>query len=478
VVLVHCRDGKQIQEQRVLTDRFHARHTSECPAAIAAFEDAVHAVAAHRPLGMSLTQALAADPGLIAAHALAGFGHIMLGRGETMTQAADYWHAARRAADSRRTLSATETALTDALERAVAGHLRGAAERLELHLESAPEDFLCAKIAHALRFMLGDRDAMLRLTGDLVKRAPESGAGYGFLLGCHAFGLEEAGAYAEAEAAGKRAVRIEPADSWGLHAVSHVFEMTGRVDEGCEWLNASRPVWSRCNNFAYHMAWHLALLHLENRDHEKVLALYDEEIRPVQTDDFRDMSNAVSLLWRLEQEGADVGDRWPALYDIARRRLADTTYIFASLHYLLALIASGDMNAAEELVDALRRRKADTCDQGRVARYIGLPVARALIQMPGQCARAGPCLTEMARRLPALGGSHAQRDVFLRSLMAVAVRSQDYPSLRAIDEIRGELRHEDHFHRAITARMDGKPPASLAGRGPLHGEHTALVRLI
>jgi len=40
------------------------------------------------------------------------------------------------------------------------------------------------------------------------------------------------------------------------------------------------------------------------------------------------------------------------------------------------------------------------------------------------------------------------------------------------------LRHEDHFHRAITARMEGKPPAPLAGRGPLHGDHTALVRLI
>jgi tetratricopeptide (TPR) repeat protein len=462
----------------VLTDRFHGRHTSECPAAITAFEEAVHAVAAHRPLGESLTQALDADPGLIAAHALAGFGHIMLGRGETMSQAAGYCCATRRAAESCCGLSATESALVDALELAVTGLLRGAAERLELHLEDAPEDFLCAKIAHALRFMLGDREAMLRLTGDLVKRAPESGAGYGFLLGCHAFGLEEAGAYAEAEAAGKRAVRIEPADSWGLHAVSHVFEMTGRVNEGCEWLNASRPVWSRCNNFSYHMAWHLALLHLENHDHEKVLALYDEEIRPVQTDDFRDMSNAVSLLWRLEQEGVDVGNRWSGLYEIARRRLADTTYIFASLHYLLALIAAGDMNAAEELVEALRQRRADKCDQGRVARYIGLPVARALIQMPGQCARSGPCLTEMARRLPTLGGSHAQRDVFLRSLMAVAIRSQDYPSLRAIDAIRKELRYDDHFHQIITARMGGKLPASLPGRGLPHGDHTALVRLI
>ncbi|MGF1622627.1 MAG: tetratricopeptide repeat protein [Rhodomicrobiaceae bacterium] len=461
----------------MLTDRFYGRHTSECAEAVAAFEDAVLAVAAHRPLGDSLTRALEADPDLVAAHALCGFGAIMLGRAEMQEKALEARNAARKAAASREPLSAGENALLDSLDSAVNGRLRQAAERLESHLETEPEDFLAAKIAHALRFMLGDRDAMLRLTGDLARRAPESGAGYGFLLGCHAFGLEEAGDYAEAEAVGRRAVRIAPADSWGLHAVSHVFEMTGRVEEGCDWLNNSRPVWSRCNNFSFHMAWHLALLHLEIGDHDTVLRLYDEEIRPVQTDDFRDMSNAVSTLWRLEQEGLEVGDRWAALHEIAHRRRKDTTYIFASLHYLLTLIASGDMRGADDLVHALRGRKSEPCDQGRVARYIGLHLAEALIRMPGHCARTGPCLIEIARRLPAIGGSHAQRDVFLRSLMAVAIRAQDYPSLRAIDALRSELRHEDRFHQVIIQRLDGGPQALRVSPAPL-SEHAGLVRLM
>ena len=53
----------------------------------------------------------------------------------------------------------------------------------------------------------------------------------------------------------------------------------------------------------------------------------------------------------------------------------------------------------------------------------------------------------MAKRLPVVGGSHAQRDVFIRSLMAVAMRSRDYPSLRAIASLRHELRQEDRFDR-------------------------------
>jgi len=465
------------EKQVVLTDRFLGQHTSESPHAVAAFEEAVHAVAAHRPLGDTLDRALAADPDLIAAHALNGFGCVTLGQAESLSQAEQSLTALRRAAASRRRLSASETALSEALSFATAGSLRQAAARLESHLEDAPQDFLAAKLAHGLRFMLGDRDEMLSLTHDLVQRAPQSGAGYGFLLGCHAFGLEETGAYPEAEAVGRRAVAVEPDDSWGLHAVSHIFEMTGRIDEGRDWLNASRPVWSQCNNFAFHIAWHLALFHLEKGDHGTVLALYDAEIRPTQTDDFRDLSNAVSMLWRLEQEGVHVGDRWQALYEIAHRRRAETTYIFGSLHYLLALIAAEDIDAAEELVDALRRRKSDPCDQGRVARYIGLHVAEALIRMPGHCAKAGPCLTEIARRLPAIGGSHAQRDVFLRSLMAVALRSDDYPSLQAMDAMRCELRHEDRFHRAIMLRLEGDHPdlPSSAIEGP---DPPALARLI
>ena len=462
----------------MLTDHFYGRHTTDCPKAVAAFEEAVHAVAAHRPLGDSLKRTLENDPDLVSAHALSGFGAIMLGRAETIAQAGLSHKAAKEAATRNKSLTTGEYALLDSLESAAKGRFRKAAERLEYHLQSEPEDFLAGKIAHALRFMLGDRDDMLRLTGDLAKRAPESGAGYGFLLGCHAFGLEETGHYAEAESIGRRAIQIAPDDSWGAHAVSHVFEMTGRIDEGGEWLNNTRPVWSQCNNFSFHMAWHLALLHLEKGDQAAVLRLYDEEVRPVQTDDFRDMSNAVSMLWRLEQEGVDVGERWVALHDIAHRRRKDTTYIFGSLHYLLALIASGDMRGTEELVQALRERKSDACDQGRVARYIGLHVAEALVRMPGHCAKTGPCLIEIARRLPAIGGSHAQRDVFLRSLMAVAMRSQDYPSLRAIDALRNELRHEDRFHQVIAERLEGGPRAAHFSPTSHESAHASLVRLI
>lgn len=169
------------------TDRFEGRHNSYSPLAVAAFEDAVFAVAAHRPIGDSLVRALAADPGLISAHLLNGFGALMLGRAETAASAASAYEAARGAAQARKALTGSEAALLQALGDAVAGHTRRAANRLEAHVDIHPEEFLCGKIAHALRFMLGDASGMLRLTSNVVQRSPVSSAGYGFMLGCHAF---------------------------------------------------------------------------------------------------------------------------------------------------------------------------------------------------------------------------------------------------------------------------------------------------
>src|SRR5688500_13972773 len=125
----------------------------------------------------------------------------------------------------------------------------------------------------------------------------------------------------------------------------------------------------------------LGTLHcwLETRDHERALRLYDEEVRPRPTDDVRDVANAVSLLWRLEQEGVAVGARWGELSEIALRRRRDTTLAFAALHNLLTLVAVGEIEAAWELVDAMSRTAGDD-DQGEVMDAVAIELGTTVLE--------------------------------------------------------------------------------------------------
>ena len=113
--------------------------------------------------------------------------------------------------------------------------------------------------------MQGDASGMLATTASALRSLGHVDAGLRFLQGCHAFGLEECGQLRAAELAGHIALEYEPADAWALHAVSHVHETQGRNEQGIDWLERTRPVWSRCNNLSFHMAWHLALLHVEQQ---------------------------------------------------------------------------------------------------------------------------------------------------------------------------------------------------------------------
>ncbi|MBV9079202.1 MAG: tetratricopeptide repeat protein [Methylobacteriaceae bacterium] len=449
-------------------DKFGGQHATTSVAAVEAFEAAVYGVAAHRPGGAdSLAQALAHDPHLVAAHALKGFAAVILGRAELGAAARQAHADALMARLARGRVTPSEAALTDALGFAIEGRLLAAADRLDAHLDESPREFLAAKLANALRFMMGDADGMLLGTARVLDAWSEEMPGYGFLLGCHAFALEERGELEAAERIGRRAVALAPEDAWGLHAVSHVHETQGRVEEGIAWIEAKRPVWSACNNFSFHMAWHLALFHLERGEHERVLALYDSEVRPSPTDDFRDMANAVSLLWRLEQDGVAVGDRWDALRAIAVRRQDDTTLTFAALHNLLALVASGDGDAAERLAGAMEAR-ADCviapegeADQAVVLRSVGCDLARAILRLRRGGRGAGPALGRLAARLPRIGGSHAQRDVFLRTLAALAADQGDRDALDQVLAVRRRLRRDDRFAARLGTRLAARGRASL-----------------
>jgi hypothetical protein len=434
------------------SDGYGLRHARGNDAARAHFSRATRGLLAYRAdmLG-AIDDALAEEPDLPAAHALRGLALLMASRRETLEAA----NICLRDAHAARAETTDEITLIRALQAGLCAGLTAAADVLDARLLVRPQSALLVKLSTGLRFVGGDAAGM-RATTAIVLPAWDAGApGYSHMLGCHAFGLEEAGCFAEAETAGRQAVALDPDDPWAIHAVAHVLEMINRPSDGLAWTEGLRPHWQNGNPFGRHVAWHQALFHLESHGTDAVLRVYDQEIRPDRSEDNRDLANAVSLLWRLRQMGIDVGDRWVELAEIAARRRDETHLVFATLHRLLALIAVGDRDSAQATMRALAAAaQTGSAEQSWVAAAVGLPLARALLELQLDLLDAGAPsslpLCRIAASMEPMGGSHAQRDVFMRSLISACAARGDQAMLTRLLDLRRQLKRDDAFVRLVT----------------------------
>ncbi|MFP3921258.1 MAG: tetratricopeptide repeat protein [Dichotomicrobium sp.] len=412
------------------------------PEALDAWNATVRGFLAHSARMPDHLQAvLETEPGFALARIAKGFFLLLLGRSELDAKAREL-AAEIEALAQQGALDPREALYMAALRDWLGGCPSRAAARLDEVHAGWPGDALALKLSHAIRFMMGDRFAMRESLEDVLGTYRPDHPLAGYVMGCHAFALEETGAYTEAERAGRRALELAPDDAWALHAVTHVYEMTGQSSQGRRYVMDNRQAWCHCNNFGYHVWWHLALFHLDSGDYADVLALYDDRVRCDRTDDYRDIANATSLLARLELEGVDVGGRWEELADIAERRVNDGCVVFADLHYMLALTGAGRDVAAARLERRLREAaQAPAGEMDLVAARAGAPVAEGLRAFRQADYDSACTFLATARpRLQSIGGSHAQRDVFERILIDTAILAGATVQARRLIEERGRMR--------------------------------------
>ncbi|QFS83484.1 tetratricopeptide repeat protein [Roseivivax sp. THAF197b] len=411
------------------------------PAALAAWNAMVRAFLAHGLKAPDhLAEVLRLSPNSVLALSAKGLFCLMLGRRELVATAREVSQQVRTLLDEGGAPDRAR-AYADALSAWLAGHPSGAVFHLDRVLARNPADTLTLKMAHGIRFILGDAPGM-RLSVESALAAHDSDhALAGYALGCHAFALEETGAYSEAEKAGRAGLELAADDAWGLHAVTHVFDMTHRPDCGIALIENNTSAWDHCNNFRYHVWWHKALLHLDRGEVDRVLALYDTQIRADKTDDYRDISNATSLLMRLELDGVDCGTRWTELADLAEARLSDGCLVFADMHYMLALSGDQRPGAARQLAARIAGSGAATPETARIASHPGERAARGLAAFgEGQYAQAFADLTAARSHMRQIGGSHAQRDVFERITVDAGIRAGAFVATSAILAERTALR--------------------------------------
>ncbi len=438
------------------------------PAALADWNATQMAFLAH---GASTPQhlgaVLAAAPDFALGHAVKGMFYLLLGRRELIATAQDALRLAKAAQPSH----PRDRAYVAALHLWLNGSLIGALEQFAAILRDYPGDALTMKLDHAVRFVLGDAPGMRRTLEQVMPGYGADHAARGYLMGCYAFALEETGDYDRARSTGRAGLDLSADDAWGLHAVAHVHDMTGDSVGGIAWLEARETAWAHCNNFRYHVWWHKALMHLDLGQIDQVMALYDRQIRADKTDDYRDISNATSLLSRLELEGVDVGDRWEELADFSANRTADGCLVFADLHYLMALVGDHRETAIAEMMGRLHRdAHAAKTDTHRAMANPGLSAAAGL-EAFGE-ARYSAAFVNLARARTTLrqaGGSHAQRDVFERLTIDAGIRAGHLDEAEAILAERSAQRkgHEDAYASARHALIAaGRRASGLGNHAP------------
>jgi tetratricopeptide (TPR) repeat protein len=378
-----------------------------------------------------LAQGLQADPDFCLAHGLHAAMLLQMFQQDVLPLATASLAVARAAAGQA---TPRERLHLDALDHWLAGDGDFALAAWRTILERHPTDALAMELVVGHHFVRGDAQAMRAHVEGLAPLWPHDLAAHGRLLASRAFAAEECGDFESAERLGRQAVERDPTNLWATHAVAHVLDMQGRVDEGIDWLEHLSHGWSGANNFVHHLWWHLALFRLERGEHDAALELYDTRFRDLASpltvalpDLYVDAQNAASTLIRLELRGIDVGGRWDELADKAEHRIGDGHSAFTLVHWAMALAATGRDTAFHRFLDGLRGFAAERRDRhdvaAKVVEEVVLPVSMAIAAARrGDHAGAIALFAPLLHRLHGLGGSHVQRDVLIQLALDSATR--------------------------------------------------------
>ncbi len=434
----------------MITDAYGLQLSQATPAGAAAFD---HAIAGYLAYRMDLPQRVealvAAAPDMPLAHVLRGT-LTMLAFKLSVVPSARSAHAAAAAA---RNATPRERAHIAALGAWLDGDVERTLSIWEQILADHPRDVMAFRLHHFTAFWLGAIERMATTVDRVLPAFSDDEPAKASLLACKAFAYEELCRYDEAEPAGREALRRNPADLWAAHAVAHILEMSGRHDEGIRLLGDLEPHWVGGNGLVHHLWWHRSLYHYERGAFADVLSLYDRNYRNLtspltiaQPDTYIDVQNAASMLFRLERQAVDVGDRWVELADKAEARIGDCLSAFTLPHWMMALTATRRFDAAERMMAGMHAFATGAGTVQPIVRNHAIPVCAAIIaRAKGRPADAltamRPALDGMAR----LGGSHAQHDVLHQLYLDCALAAGNSAEARRVT---------DHVGRVYTVRAD------------------------
>lgn len=405
------------------TDRFGLPITTASPRALELYDDTIDRLFVLQPgAGALIDEALALDPDFALAHCAKA--RTLMVAGDAPAGRA----TARRARDLAERLTARERGHAHVVSMVLNGEpLAASLEAVRDHAGAYPRDAVPLSFALGVYGLLGFGgfpDFVHRQVALLETVASAWGDDWWYLAAL-GWAHVEAGRAEVGIPMLDRALELTPENANAAHGRTHGYYEQGAAEEGEAFIGTWLPSYDRSAPLHGHLGWHQALFALQRGDAERAVSVYLESVSPnaSQALPMFTMIDCAAFAMRCALYGHPLpSDELSAVAAFAERHFPKPGVPFVNVHKALTQALAGrpgalaGWNTAVDEVLGLGRQASGP---------VVVDVCRAVSAFAeGRFGEAAGRLEDVLSDLPRLGGSGAQRDVFI-DLAIVAHRLGD-----------------------------------------------------
>ncbi len=364
-----------------------------------------------------LDRALEADPEFALAHATQGRHLMLLGEMKGARESID------RAVELASGTSTREQSHIEIFNLLSNGRGPEALELTRKHIADYPRDAFALAPSTSVFGVIGFGGDENRERKQLELLQPLVDV-YGddwWFLSVYAFALIETGQWQKGRELVEQALIQKPRSANTAHIYAHALYEAGEDRALADYLEAWLPDYPESNLLSCHAWWHLCLARLMIGEYEAVWPIYDAHCAPGATDgpSINVFTDGASLLWRSELAGVERSQkRWQALQEYQQTTLPKPM-VFVDAHGGLPALALGNQEGFSQWLGALQKAdEAGKLPAGKIPGEVSLAFAAF---ETSDWAKAISILEPIRDQIVRIGGSRAQRDLVLNTLLSAYV---------------------------------------------------------
>ena len=420
LLVVHT-ERKQTPRLPMHKDRFDQPITTSSPRAAELYDEAVDLLFALQPgSGPLIDEALTIDPDFALAHCVKARSLATAGE---MREARRYAALGRDLALGRSIRERHHAAIIDL---ALRGESARALRAVREHAAEYPRDAVPLSFALGVYGLLGfggfnDFHAQ---QATLLESVSHAWGDDWWFLAAFGWALVEAGCSENGVPMLDRAMELNPDNANAVHGRVHGYYEEGAAAEGEALIDAWLPGYDRSAVLHGHLSWHSALFALQLGHIERAFAIYRDAVRPSASHALPmfTLIDAASFSTRAAIAGHPLSAKEQReLARFAQDHFPKPGVPFVNAHLAMAHASVGDVDALSRLdegIEALLDERAQS--SGPVVSIVCGAIGA---HGHGRYATALERMLEAMPDLERLGGSHAQRDVFIDLAISAAVRA-------------------------------------------------------